>query len=222
MCGSIAVVAVDRTAIQSRSSSASSRLRPLGAICARASCAACGAPSPDAQAASRMRGLPGYQGRRTQVASGSARAGVGWPHPGREWPPLPAPEPKHVRQPASPLPAQRVQRRSLWPRQVRQARVPCVPLTNARVEALDQGLLPTLVLSDDGGVTVVACTLACPLSGNAQLLLASPAIDAADPSAPFDSNGTRADMGATPFDSSYVPAPTEFCIAKANGQGVVP
>lgn len=64
--------------------------------------------------------------------------------------------------------------------------------------------------------------VAGPLSGNAQLLSASPAIDAADPSAPFDSNGTRADMGAIPFDSSYVPAPTEFCIAKANGQGVVP
>ena len=61
-----------------------------------------------------------------------------------------------------------------------------------------------------------------PFSGNAQLLAGSPAIDSGDPAAPLDPDGSRADMGAIPFDSTYVPEPTEYCIGKANALGCVP
>ena len=64
--------------------------------------------------------------------------------------------------------------------------------------------------------------VAGPAAGQAWLLRTSPAIDAADPSAPLDPDGSRADMGAVPFDRFFVPRPAEYCTAKANSVGCAP
>lgn len=46
-------------------------------------------------------------------------------------------------------------------------------------------------------------------------------IDAADPAAPLDPDGTRSDLGALPFDPTYAPFST-YCTAKTNSEGCVP
>jgi len=46
-------------------------------------------------------------------------------------------------------------------------------------------------------------------------------IDAGDPAAPLDPDGTRSDLGALPFDPAYAPF-TTYCTAKTNSQGCVP
>lgn len=49
----------------------------------------------------------------------------------------------------------------------------------------------------------------------------SPCIDAGDPSAPLDPDGSRADIGPLPFDPSYAPF-TVYCTAKVNSLGCTP
>ncbi len=50
----------------------------------------------------------------------------------------------------------------------------------------------------------------------------SPCIDAGDPNSPLDPDGTRADIGAVPYDANFAPAPASYCVGKLNGQGCVP
>jgi hypothetical protein len=50
----------------------------------------------------------------------------------------------------------------------------------------------------------------------------SPCIDAGDPASPLDPDGTRADIGAIPYDSTFAPTPTAYCAGKQNSQGCVP
>lgn len=47
-------------------------------------------------------------------------------------------------------------------------------------------------------------------------------IDAGDPASPLDPDGTRREMGATPFDATYAPAPSVYCTAKVNSLGCTP
>lgn len=54
------------------------------------------------------------------------------------------------------------------------------------------------------------------------LKLYSYCIDSGDPSAPLDPDGSRADMGAVPFDPSYCGAPSTYCVAKPNSLGCAP
>ena len=42
----------------------------------------------------------------------------------------------------------------------------------------------------------------------------SPGVDAGDPASPLDPDGTRADMGAYPWDPSYCPTPKNYCVGK--------
>jgi hypothetical protein len=53
------------------------------------------------------------------------------------------------------------------------------------------------------------------------LLASSGCIDAGDPASPVDPDGTRADMGALPYDPGYAPF-TTYCTAKTNSLGCVP
>ncbi len=55
--------------------------------------------------------------------------------------------------------------------------------------------------------------------GDYGLQAGSPAIDAGDPLAPADPDGTRADMGALPFDQS---AGVAYCTGKTNSLGCAP
>jgi len=50
----------------------------------------------------------------------------------------------------------------------------------------------------------------------------SPCIDAGDPLSPLDPDGTRADIGAVPYDPSFAPAPASYCAGKLNSDGCVP
>jgi hypothetical protein len=50
----------------------------------------------------------------------------------------------------------------------------------------------------------------------------SPCIDAGDPNSPLDPDGSRADIGAVPYDSSFAPGPVTFCTAKVNSDGCTP
>jgi len=61
-----------------------------------------------------------------------------------------------------------------------------------------------------------------PAMGDMRLRPGSPCIDAGDPSAPLDPDGTRADIGLIPYDPSYAPAPTSYCTGKLNSQGCTP
>ncbi|MEZ6018324.1 MAG: right-handed parallel beta-helix repeat-containing protein [Planctomycetota bacterium] len=61
-----------------------------------------------------------------------------------------------------------------------------------------------------------------PASGDLHLTAGSPAIDAADPMAPLDANGSRADMGALPFDPAYVFSTGAYCEGKLNSLGCLP
>ena len=42
----------------------------------------------------------------------------------------------------------------------------------------------------------------------------SPGVDAGDPASPLDPDGTRADMGAYPWDPNYCPTPKNYCVGK--------
>ncbi len=53
------------------------------------------------------------------------------------------------------------------------------------------------------------------------LTSSSPCIDAGDPAAPLDPDGSRADIGPLPFDASYAPF-SVYCTAKTNSQGCLP
>ncbi len=59
-------------------------------------------------------------------------------------------------------------------------------------------------------------------SGDVHLAPGSPCVDAGDPASPLDPDGTRADIGALPFDASYAPQPAAYCAGKISGQGCVP
>lgn len=50
----------------------------------------------------------------------------------------------------------------------------------------------------------------------------SPCINTGDPAAPLDSDGSRADMGAFPFDANYCTSPVSYCTAKTNSLGCLP
>jgi len=50
----------------------------------------------------------------------------------------------------------------------------------------------------------------------------SPCIDAGDPAAPTDADGSIADLGALPFDSTYVGTPTNFGAAKPSSAFCAP
>lgn len=50
-----------------------------------------------------------------------------------------------------------------------------------------------------------------PASGDGHVLSGSPSIDAGDPADPNDPDGTRADIGAVPFDPGYLGDPSPFC-----------
>lgn len=58
--------------------------------------------------------------------------------------------------------------------------------------------------------------------GDFQLTAGSPAIDAGNPAAPLDPDGSRADQGAFPFDASYCPSPVRYCTATTTSAGCVP
>jgi len=47
----------------------------------------------------------------------------------------------------------------------------------------------------------------------------SPCIDAGSPGIPPDPDGSRADMGAVPFDALYLPPIATYCTGKVNSQG---
>jgi hypothetical protein len=61
-----------------------------------------------------------------------------------------------------------------------------------------------------------------PMTGDYQLISTSRCIDAGDPASPLDPDGTRADMGAFPFDASYIPPPFVYCTPKLNSCGQLP
>jgi len=50
----------------------------------------------------------------------------------------------------------------------------------------------------------------------------SSAIDAGNPAAPHDPDGSVIDVGAVTYDASYAPAPTVYCTAKTNSLGCAP
>ena len=50
-----------------------------------------------------------------------------------------------------------------------------------------------------------------PAGSDARLRAGSPCIDAGDPSAPPDPDGSRADIGALPYDPTTAPAPDNYC-----------
>lgn len=50
----------------------------------------------------------------------------------------------------------------------------------------------------------------------------SPCINSGDPAAPLDSDGTRADMGAFPFDPNHCTSPVVYCSSKTNSLGCEP
>ena len=42
----------------------------------------------------------------------------------------------------------------------------------------------------------------------------SPGVDSGDPGSPLDPDGSRADMGAFPWDPNYLPMPSNYCVGK--------
>ena len=58
--------------------------------------------------------------------------------------------------------------------------------------------------------------------GDFSLLPGSPCIDTGDPSSPRDPDGSKADIGAIPYDLSYCGTPRTYCTAKLNSQGCFP
>jgi len=61
-----------------------------------------------------------------------------------------------------------------------------------------------------------------PIHGYLRLKPGSPCIDAGDPAAPLDADGSRIDMGAFTYDATYAPRPTSYCTAKMNSLGCLP
>jgi len=59
-------------------------------------------------------------------------------------------------------------------------------------------------------------------SRDLHLRAGSPCIDAGDPASLPDPDGSRADMGAHPFDPAYLPEPWAYCTAKTNSCGALP
>lgn len=97
-----------------------------------------------------------------------------------------------------------------------------------RANATGQFTASTITYSNvQGGAAGVGNISADPLFYNVtlrdfHLLAGSPCINTGNPAAPLDPNGTRADMGAYPFDPNYCPTPVVYCTAKTNSQGCVP
>ena len=58
--------------------------------------------------------------------------------------------------------------------------------------------------------------------GDLRLRPGSPCIDAGDPTAPPDPDGSRADIGALPYDAAYVHAPVAYCTPKPASGGCLP
>ena len=58
-----------------------------------------------------------------------------------------------------------------------------------------------------------------PAGGDWRLQPGSPCIDAGDPLAPLDPDGSVADMGAHPFDPGYCPAAEVYCTAGSTSSG---
>lgn len=61
-----------------------------------------------------------------------------------------------------------------------------------------------------------------PLARDLHLKPASPCINAADPNAAFDPDGSRADIGALTFNATYCATPVAYCTGKVNSQGCTP
>jgi hypothetical protein len=61
-----------------------------------------------------------------------------------------------------------------------------------------------------------------PVGGNYHLTSLSPCINSGNPALPPDPDGSRADMGAFPYDPNYCPPPFTYCTAKINSCGGVP
>jgi len=59
-------------------------------------------------------------------------------------------------------------------------------------------------------------------AGDLNLAPGSPCIDTGDPNGPPDSDGSRADVGALEFDSTYCPGPTNYCISKLSADACLP
>lgn len=59
-------------------------------------------------------------------------------------------------------------------------------------------------------------------NGDYHLLAGSSCINTGDPAAPLDPDGTRADVGALPFDSQSAPGPSVYCTSTVNSQGCTP
>jgi hypothetical protein len=58
--------------------------------------------------------------------------------------------------------------------------------------------------------------------GDVNLGPGSPCIDAGDPSAPLDPDGSRDDIGALPYDPAYIHGPVVYCTAKPSSGGCTP
>lgn len=58
--------------------------------------------------------------------------------------------------------------------------------------------------------------------GDVHLGPGSPCIDAGDPTAPPDPDGSRDDIGALPYDPAYVHGPVVYCTAKPSSGGCAP
>ncbi len=75
---------------------------------------------------------------------------------------------------------------------------------------------------DGDNTNVVASPQLFDLSGrDPHLRASSPCIDAGDPQAPLDPDGTRADIGPFPFDSAWTPSQV-YCTAQVNSLGCTP
>jgi hypothetical protein len=61
-----------------------------------------------------------------------------------------------------------------------------------------------------------------PITGDFHLKPGSPCIDAGDPSAHLDPDGTRADVGAFEFNGSYCGTPGIYCLPLVNSLGCTP
>jgi len=72
-----------------------------------------------------------------------------------------------------------------------------------------------------GNIAVDPLFLA-PIGGNYHLTSLSPCIDSGNPALPPDPDGSRADMGAYPYDPNYCPPPFSYCTGKTNSCGGVP